>query len=147
MYSINNKPKATANNRGAGPAISRSFTKVQDARLKIIQKNRAKIRDARDKLVELTRDRKGDIRKVRLYKSSRPGYANISNAFNTMQLTEMPKHLSTHNPMMGRGNMGVMYCADPENEILQMPPSRRQRLAQPPIGYVDYDNMEQFENG
>lgn len=84
---------------------------------------------------------------MRLYKPTRPNYSNVRNAFNNMQLTEMPKHLPTNNLIMGRGNMPLMYCAEPENEIIPLPSSRRQRLAQPPVGYIDYDNMEQLENG
>lgn len=145
--SVSNKAKGITTIAGkAGPANARNPLKVMDARVKIIRNNRAKIRDARDKLVELTRSRIGDIRQDRLNKIQRPHLPPTRNAFNNIQLTQMSKRLPPTN-YMGRGDMPIMYYDNPMKEVIHLPPSRRQRAAQPPLGYVDYDNMEQMESG
>ncbi|TMW41035.1 hypothetical protein DOY81_013886, partial [Sarcophaga bullata] len=53
--------------------VFRETRRITDARLKIIQKNRAKIRDARDKLAEITRSN-GDVRKKLMQKQDLTTY-------------------------------------------------------------------------
>lgn len=120
--------------------------------MRIIQNNRAKIRDARDKLIELTRKRKADPYKLRLYKG-RASYPPMSmgSALRKMHLSELPMPMGMPPAAMLRhpSHMAMMYSDQEELMPLPppLPPSRRQILAQPPIGYVDYDNMDQMESG
>lgn len=91
-------------------------TRIKDARLKIIEKNRAKIRDARDKLGEITRS-SGD---ARLRLARKQGLISAS-------------HRNRKASVLRSRN------AD------KYPGERLPDVIEVPRGYVDYDNMERME--
>lgn len=120
--------------------------RITDARVKIIQKNRAKIRDARDKLVEITRNN-GDVRKklsqkqdlitVKPYKSNSFKYSRLGgDGVRGGGITK----LSVDGGGLKTRNSGYKTS-------LSTSSLRRNEVLEIPRGYVDYDNMEKMEEG
>ncbi|XP_061386138.1 uncharacterized protein LOC133321053 [Musca vetustissima] len=119
--------------------------RITDARMKIIQKNRAKIRDARDKLVEITRNN-GDVRKKLSQKQdlivSKPPYKASSFKYSRLGGGDVG------------GRIGGKLAADAGGlktrnagykTSLSTASLRRNEVLEIPRGYVDYDNMEKME--
>ncbi|XP_055911115.1 uncharacterized protein LOC129945403 [Eupeodes corollae] len=100
------------------------FTKdnrIKDARLKIIERNRAKIRDARDKLTEITRSG-GDAR-LRLVRKH-----GIVSSSHRNRKSPVSRALSNRN---------AKFALNDRNRLPD--------VIGIPRGYVDYDNMERLE--
>uniref|UniRef100_A0A1I8PU12 RRM domain-containing protein n=1 Tax=Stomoxys calcitrans TaxID=35570 RepID=A0A1I8PU12_STOCA len=114
--------------------------RITDARVKIIQKNRAKIRDARDKLAEITRNN-GDVRKklsqkqeligAKPYKSSSFKYSRLGDG------GRIGNKISIDGGGLKTRNSGY--------KSLSTSSLRRNDILEIPRGYVDYDNMEKME--
>lgn len=97
-------------------------TRIKDARLKIIEKNRSKIRDAREKLGEITRSG-GDAR-LRLVRKQ--GIISSS-----QRNRKMP------GPRIPNNRNHSKYALNDRNRLPD--------VIGIPRGYVDYDNMERLE--
>lgn len=135
--------------------VFRETRRITDARLKIIQKNRAKIRDARDKLAEITRSN-GDVRKKLMQKQDLTTYkygkmgsgsvGSISSSGSGLRRTvsgggSSGKHLTV-------GGLKTNKSSNYKTSSLPTAPSRRrENHFEIPRGYVDYDNMEKMEEG
>lgn len=126
--------------------VFKEAARITDARVKIIQKNRAKIRDARDKLVEITRNN-GDVRKklsqkqdlitVKPYKSNSFKYSRLGgDGVRGGGITK----LSVDGGGLKTRNSGYKTS-------LSTSSLRRNEVLEIPRGYVDYDNMEKMEEG
>lgn len=120
--------------------------RITDARMKIIQKNRAKIRDARDKLVEITRNN-GDVRKKLSQKqdliSSKPPYKASSFKYSRLGGDvggRIGGKLAADGGGLKTRNAGY-------KSSLSTASLRRNEVLEIPRGYVDYDNMEKMEEG
>uniref|UniRef100_T1PJS5 RNA recognition protein n=1 Tax=Musca domestica TaxID=7370 RepID=T1PJS5_MUSDO len=118
--------------------------RITDARMKIIQKNRAKIRDARDKLVEITRNN-GDVRKKLSQKqdliSSKPPYKASSFKYSRLGGDvggRIGGKLAADGGGLKTRNSGY-------KSSLSTASLRRNEVLEIPRGYVDYDNMEKME--
>lgn len=96
-------------------------TRIKDARLKIIEKNRSKIRDARDKLAEITRSG-GDAR-LRLVRKQ--GIISSSQRNRKTPMQTIPN------------NRNAKFAHNDRNRLPD--------VIGIPRGYVDYDNMERLE--
>lgn len=102
-----------------GKVFKTRDTRIKDARLKIIEKNRYKFRDAREKLGEITRSG-GD---ARLRLARKQGLITSSHRSRKLSLP------------------GVMTSRKPK----YVNSDRLPDVIEVPRGYVDYDNMERME--
>uniref|UniRef100_A0A1A9W2X4 RRM domain-containing protein n=1 Tax=Glossina brevipalpis TaxID=37001 RepID=A0A1A9W2X4_9MUSC len=130
--------------------VFKEAQRVTDARLKIIEKNRAKIRDARDKLAEITRSN-GDVRKKLLEKQHRSESRNLHSNFKNMRIGDRPgANNSNVRRLVPSGGLKTKHSAASgyrrEASTFLLRDSRRpETVGVPPRGYVDYDNMEKIE--
>uniref|UniRef100_A0A1A9YUK2 RRM domain-containing protein n=1 Tax=Glossina morsitans morsitans TaxID=37546 RepID=A0A1A9YUK2_GLOMM len=127
--------------------------RVTDARLKIIEKNRAKIRDARDKLAEITRSN-GDVRKKLLEKQHRSEKRDLHSNFKNMRIGERAAAGNGNvRKLLPSGGLRTKHSTTTgasgyrrEATTFLLRDSRRsETVGIPPRGYVDYDNMEKIE--
>lgn len=118
--------------------VFKETRRITDARVKIIQKNRAKIRDARDKLVEITRNN-GDVRKKLMQKQELSTYKySGSGGSGRRAVVGVSKII----PAGGLKTKSSNYST---SSMPLVSSRRRDDRFDIPRGYVDYDNMEKME--
>lgn len=148
------KPAAQPLRKTLNKPVFKEARRITDARLKIIQKNRAKIRDARDKLAEITRSN-GDVRKklmqkqeLTTYKYSKMGSGGTLSGGGGSSGPGARRALGVSKaiPVGGLKTKSSNYKTSSSLSVA-VPSRRRENHFDIPRGYVDYDNMEKMEEG
>ncbi|XP_065364794.1 uncharacterized protein LOC135957892 isoform X2 [Calliphora vicina] len=142
------KPATQPLRRTANNPVFKEARRITDARVKIIQKNRAKIRDARDKLAEITRNN-GDVRKKLMqkqeyttYKYSKVGGGSSASSGGGYVGR---RTVGVSNKVIPAGGLKTKSSNYKTSSLPVVATRRRENHFEIPRGYVDYDNMEKME--
>ncbi|KAM7348524.1 uncharacterized protein ACRADG_007795 isoform 2-T2 [Cochliomyia hominivorax] len=142
------KPTAPPLRKTLNKPVFKEARRITDARLKIIQKNRAKIRDARDKLAEITRSN-GDVRKKLMQRQELTSYKYNKMGSGSMSGSSGPggRRALGVSKVIPAGGLKTKSSNYKTSSALPAVGSsrRRENHFDIPRGYVDYDNMEKME--
>ncbi|XP_037818656.1 uncharacterized protein LOC119608344 isoform X2 [Lucilia sericata] len=144
------KPVALPLRKTLNKPVFKEARRITDARLKIIQKNRAKIRDARDKLAEITRNN-GDVRQklmqrqeLTTYKYSKMGSGSVSSGGGGGGGSGGRRTVGV-SKVIPAGGLKTKSSNYKTSSLPSITNRRHENHFDIPRGYVDYDNMEKME--